>query len=66
MHDTRQVKHLQVHVDFDWAGDLLGKQSTTCVIVRRSKHLMRHMSFLQTLVALSGGEVEYYAMIRAW
>ena len=55
---------LQVHVDSDWAGDLLGRKSTTGVIVRRGKHLLRHMSCLQTLVALSSGEPEYYALIR--
>ena len=33
---------LQVHVDSDWAGDLLGRKSTTGVIVRRGKHLLRH------------------------
>ena len=47
---------LQAHVDSDWAGDLLGRMSTTGVIVRRGKHLLRHMSCLQTLVALSSGE----------
>ena len=41
-----------VHVDSDWAGDLLGRKSTTGVIERRGKHLLRHMSCLQTLVAL--------------
>ena len=55
---------LQVHVDSDWAGYLLGRKSTTGVIVRRGKHLLRHMSCLQTLVALSSGEAEYYALIR--
>ena len=55
---------LQVHVDSDWAGDLLGRKSTTGVIVRRGKHLLRHVSCLQTLVALSSGEAEYYALIR--
>ena len=29
---------LQVHVDSDWAGVLLGRKSTTGVLVRRSKH----------------------------
>ena len=43
---------LQVHVDSDWAGDLLGRKSTTGEIGRRGKHLSRHMSCLQTLVAL--------------
>ena len=46
---------LQVHADPDWAGDLLERQSTTGVIVRRGEHLLRHMSCLQTLVALSSG-----------
>ena len=55
---------LQVHVDSDWAGDLLGRKSTTGVIVRRGRHLLRHMSCWQTLVALSSGGAEYYALIR--
>ena len=54
---------LQVHVDTDWAGDLLGK-TRTGVIVRRGEHLLKHMSCLQTLIALSSGEAEYYALIR--
>ena len=31
---------------------------------RRGKHLLRHMSCLQTFVALSIGEAEYDALIR--
>ena len=63
--DARQTSDatLQVHVDSEWAGDLFGRKSTTGVIVRRGKHLLRHMSFLQTLVALSSGEAEYYVLI---
>ena len=55
---------LQVHVDSDLARDLPGRKSTTRVIVRRGQHLLKHMSCLQTLVALSSGEAEYYALIR--
>ena len=55
---------LQVHVDSDWAGDLLGRKSTTGVIVRRGKHLLRHMSCLQMFVAFSNAEAEYYVLIR--
>ena len=51
-------------MDSDWAGNLLGRKSTTGVIVRRGKHLLRHMSCLQTLVAMSSGAAEYYAVIR--
>ena len=42
----------------------LERKSTTGVIVKRGKHWLRHMSFLQTLVALSSGEAEHYALIR--
>ena len=55
---------LQVHVGSDWAGDLLGRKSTTGVTVRRSKFLLRHMSCLHTLVALSSGEAEYCALTQ--
>ena len=55
---------LHVHVDSYRASDLLGRRSTTGVIVRRCENLLRHMSCLQTLVALSNGEAEYYALIR--
>ena len=34
------------------------------MIVRRGKHLLRHMSCLQTTVAISSGEAECYALIR--
>ena len=34
------------------------------MIVRRGKHLLRHMSCVSTLVALSSGEAEYCALIR--
>ena len=64
MHDKTSDAMLQVHVDSDWAGDLLGRKSTTGVIVRRGKHLLRHMSCLQTLVALSSGEAQDYVLIR--
>ena len=46
---ARQTSHatLQVHVDSDWAGDLLGKKE------HDRGDCQRHMSCLQTLVALS-------------
>ena len=37
---------LQVHVDSEWPGDLLGRKSTTEVIVRRGRHLFEtHVMF---------------------
>ena len=46
------------------AEDLLGRKGTTVAIVRRGTRLLRHMSCLQMLVALSSGEAEYCALIR--
>ena len=37
---------IQVHVDSDWAGVLLGRKRTTGVIVRRGKHFVEtHVMF---------------------
>ena len=55
---------LQVHVDSDWVGDLLGRKSTTGVIVRRGKHLSRHMFMFANACCNKSGEAEYYALIR--
>ena len=35
---------LQVHVDSGWAGDLVGRRSTTGLIIRRGAHLLKHTS----------------------
>ena len=61
---ARQSPEATLQVDSDRAGDLFGRRSTTGVIIRRGKHLLRHMSCLQTLVALSSGGAEYYALWR--
>ena len=56
---------LQVHVDSDWAGNFLGRKSTTGVTVKRGEHQLRHMSCLQTLVALPSGEA-FEEHVQAW
>ena len=37
---------LQVHVHSDWAGNLESRRSTTGMMIRRGKHYVRHMSWL--------------------
>ena len=56
--------HLEVHVDSDWAGDIVTRRSTTGVIVRRGQHLLRHSSMVQNVIGLSGAESEYYALTK--
>ena len=55
---------LHVHVDADWAGDLTSRRSTSGMVLRRGRHLLRHMSTMQTCVALSTAESEFYALTR--
>ena len=54
---------LQVHVDSDSAGDQFGRKSTTGVIIRRGKHLLRHM-FADACCIVERRKAEYYALLR--
>ena len=56
--------HLEVHVDSDWAGDTATRRSTSGVIVRRGRHLLRHRSTVQNVIGLSSAESEYHALTK--
>jgi hypothetical protein len=56
--------HLIVHTDSDWAGETITRRSTSGMVIRRGKHLIRHSSTLQTSIGLSSAEAEYYAMTK--
>ena len=56
--------HLEMHVDSDWARDTVTNRSTSGVIVRRGRHLLRHSSTVQSVIGLSGAESEYYALTK--
>ena len=58
------VSRLDVHVDSDHAGCKVTRKSTTCVVVRIGKHLIRFYSLTQAVIALSSGESEFYAMTK--
>ena len=51
--------HLEVHVDSDWAGDTVTRRSTSGVIARRGRHLLRHSPTVQNVIGLSSAESEY-------
>ena len=55
---------IKVHTDSDWAGEVISRKSTTGMVMRRGKHLIRHSSTLQTSTSLSSAEAEYYAMSK--
>ena len=56
--------HLEVHVDSDWARDTVTRRSTSGVIVRRGRYLLRHSSTVQNVIGLSSAESEYYALTK--
>ena len=56
--------HSEVHVDSDWAGDTVPRRSTSGVIARRGRHLLRHSSTVQNVIGLSSAESEYYALAK--
>ena len=56
--------HLEVHVESDGAGDTATCRSTSGLIARRGRHLIRHSSTVQNVIGLSSAESEYYAFTK--
>ena len=56
---------LEVLADSDWAGDRETRKSVSCLAERFGGHLLEVSVAKQTVVALSSGEAEFYAIVRA-
>ena len=56
---------LKVQVDSDHAGDAVTRRSTTGMVVYHGRHPIKHSSNVQSTVALSTGESEFYALVKA-
>lgn len=54
----------KVQVDSDHAGDAVTRRSTTGMIALYGTHTFKHASNVQSTIALSTGESEYYALVR--
>ena len=59
------TSHFRAYHDSDHAGCLRTRQSTTCVALCHGSHLLKFISATQTPTALSPGESEWYAKVRA-
>jgi len=55
---------IKVKVDTDHAGCAVTRKSTTGMFVQLGEHTVKHGSNLQTTVALSSGESEYYGLVK--
>ena len=61
----RTPQKLTVFCDSDHAGCLLTRRSTTGLAVMFGRHCIKHSSNMQSTVALSSAESEYYAATKA-
>ena len=57
-------KYVKVQVDADHAGDAVTRRSTTGMIAFYGRHCVKHASNVQSTIALSTGESEYYALVK--
>ena len=55
---------LRVQVNSDHAGDAVTRRSTTGMIALYGEHVLKHASNVQSTIALSTGEPEYYALVK--
>ena len=55
---------LRVQVDADHGGDAVTRKSTTGMVAMYGMHVLKHSSNIQSTVALSTGESEYYALVK--
>ena len=55
---------LRVSVDSDWAGCAVTRKSTSGGVVQLGNHSLKSWSSTQSVIALSSGEAEYYALVK--
>ena len=58
-------KSLDILEESDHAGCAVTRKSTTGIVVMLSRHCIKHLSNLQSTIALSSGESDYYALVKA-
>ena len=63
--DELENMYLEVMADSDWAGCLRTRKSTSGGVVSVGGSMLRSWSSTQGTVAMSSGEAEYYAMVKA-
>ena len=63
---TKQTlpEKLTIQVDADHGGDAVTRRSTTGMLAFFGRHVLKHSSNVQSTIALSTGESEYYALVN--
>ena len=63
-HPQRPTNVIKVHADSDHAGCLLTRRSRTGYTISIGTHCVKHGLNLQSTIALSSGESEFYSLTR--
>ena len=58
-------RYMQCKSDSDWAGCVRSRKSTSSSYLFHGRHLLRASSTTQVTPALSSGEAEFYALVKA-
>ena len=58
-------KEIQSWSDSGWAGCLEARKSTSGGLIKFGTHILKSLSITQNTIALSSGEAEFYAMVKA-
>ena len=64
-HFQKDTYAINAFSDSDWAGDLASRKSTTGGCLMIGDHCIKAWSVNQSVIALSSGEAEFYALTRA-
>ena len=64
-HQQRMYDHVVCYCDSDHAGCLLTRKSTSGIIVMAGNHCLKASSNIQSTIALSSGESEFYSIVKA-
>ena len=56
---------VNAYADSDWAGDKVSRKSTSGGLLMIGGHLIKSWSSTQPVIALSSGEAELYALVKA-
>ena len=64
-YEQEKPSKLVVRCDSDWAGDAIDRKSTSSIHVIRGMHLIRSVVSTQAVQALSSGEAEFVASVKA-
>ena len=57
--------HMHAFADSDWAGDQVTRKSTSGGLIMLGSHMIKSWSSSQPVIALSSGEAELYALVKA-